>query len=93
MFMAQNLLLLTIEVAFYMLVVGCRKLTQCSSIFCQQVQWKTNMLSVAYLEIWVFVTESHGHDTAVMLTRPGINMCKLQQVVAHLAFVSCKYHF
>ena len=93
MLMAQHLALLTIEVALYMLVVGCRQQPQCSRIFCQQVQRETDMLCVAYLEIRVFVTESHGHDTAAMLTRPGINMRKLQQVVAHLAFVSCEYHF
>ena len=44
------------------------------------------------LEVLVFVAESHGNHLATMFPTPGIYMGILQQIVAHLTFVSCKYH-
>lgn len=44
------------------------------------------------LEVLVFVAETHGNHFATMFPTPGIHMGILQQIVAHLTFVSGKYH-
>ena len=44
------------------------------------------------LEIGILVAKAHRHHLPSMLPAPGINMGKLQQIVAHLALVSCKNH-
>jgi hypothetical protein len=43
-------------------------------------------------EILIFVGKAHGHGVAMVLSGPCIDVCVLQDVVAHLSFVTYKYH-
>lgn len=47
---------------------------------------------MADMEIWVFVAEPHGDHLTPMFPAPRIDMCILQQVVAHLTLISGEYH-
>ena len=48
--------------------------------------------SVAYLEILVFIAETHRNAFSAMLTCPSVNMTILQDIVTHTSFVCYKYH-
>ena len=90
--MREHLLFQGRSIAVFVLEVGRRQQTQCGEPLGAEVKGEADEGGTANLEIRVFVAETHGHDAAAMLTRPGIDMCKLQQVVAHLTFISCEQH-
>lgn len=90
--MREHLLFQCRNIAVSMFEAGCRQQSQRGEPLGADVEGEADEGGVANLEVRVFVAETHGHDAAAMFTRPGIDMCKLQQVVAHLTFISCEQH-
>ena len=47
---------------------------------------------MAYMKVLIFIAKAHGNNLTAMFPTPCIYMSILQQVVAHLTFISSKYH-
>lgn len=65
---------------------------QAGRVLACQVAEPVVVAGAADVEVGVFVGEAHGHAAAVVFTRPCIDMCELQQVVAHLTFIANEEH-
>ena len=47
---------------------------------------------MADMKILILITEAHGNNLSAMFSAPCIDMCILQKVITHLAFISGENH-
>ena len=77
----------------YVIEIHCSYQSPLGSILGRCIGKEVVPTGVAYLEILVFIAETHGYALPAMLTCPGVNMSILQDIVAHASFVCCENHF